>query len=223
MKITIPTMLSEISLDAWLKYRRVTLAPDIDDKVERLACVTLFCNLTIEQVMQIPEKDLKEIYVQIKTVLDFKPVFVQRFMVDGQEFGFIPNLDQMTGGEFMDLDGYFSDPETYARALSVMYRPITNRVKDMYAIEPYKGSDKYLSIMQGVNLEIALGSMVFFYRLGSELLKATRLYLNKPEIQAAINQASLSLNGDGTQVSTAYLEEIFLSLERQLKLGYMSS
>jgi hypothetical protein len=37
-------------------------------------------------------------------MMDEKPSLTQRFTLKGQEFGFIPSLEDITYGEFVDLD-----------------------------------------------------------------------------------------------------------------------
>ena len=95
------------------------------------------------------------------------------------EFGFMPNMDKMSLGEYVDLEKYISDWNTMHRALAVMYRPIVAGKGEFYEIEKYKGSDKYADIMKDSPVTVALGSMVFFYNLGRELLRVTTHSLQK--------------------------------------------
>jgi hypothetical protein len=50
------------------------------------------------------------------------------------------NLDKITAGEYIDLDKYLTDEDTYDRAMAVLYRPIENVFKDLYNIEDYISS-----------------------------------------------------------------------------------
>jgi hypothetical protein len=87
------------------------------------------------------------------------------------EFGFMPNMDEMSLGEYVDLEKYISDWGTMHKAMAVLYRPIVAGKGEFYEIEPYSGSDKYADVMRDSPVTAALGAMVFFYRLGKELLK----------------------------------------------------
>ena len=40
------------------------------------------------------------------------------------KFGFMPKLDDISLGEFIDLDKYISDWQQMHKALSVLYRPV---------------------------------------------------------------------------------------------------
>ena len=100
--------------------------------------------------------------------------------------------------------------------MAVLYRPIVRRLDDKYEINEYNGSDAFCDIMRFMPLDVALGSIVFFYRIANELLKATRNFLVKQtkELITAKGRNSIS-NGGGTTVSTHSLEE---TLEHLMKL-----
>jgi len=101
------------------------------------------------------------------------------------------------------------------KAMAVMYRPITKSKKDKYEIEEYQGSITYSEVMKYAPLSIVLGSMVFFYRLREELLKATLSYLKTEVTEMAIQQRNNSTsNGDGTIQSINLLEETLQSLTK---------
>jgi len=121
MKIRIPEKLSDIIIEDWIKFKKVQMMPDYDKEVEELALVTIFCRMSIDDARKINAIDFSEIVQQIKSVLNQEPRFIQRFIVEGKEFGFIPNLETMTAGEVIDLDRYlesFSSSIDLGSALS---------------------------------------------------------------------------------------------------------
>ena len=67
-----------------------------------------------------------------------------------KEFGFIPNLDKMTMGEYIDLNNYFENPQDMHKAMAVLFRPIHESYedKDSYRIDSYKGASVYCDIMK---------------------------------------------------------------------------
>ena len=97
------------------------------------------------------------------------------------EFGFIPKLDEMTFGEYVDLDTFMSDWSTMHKAMAVLYRPIKTRYEDKYEIVEYDG-DMYHEAMKKMPLSVAMGSMLFFYRLENDLLMTLEGY-SEAEIQ----------------------------------------
>jgi hypothetical protein len=58
--------------------------------------------------------------------------------MDGVEYGFIPNLDDMSFGEYVDLDTYLGDWQNIHRAMAVLYRPIREKRGERYNIVPYE-------------------------------------------------------------------------------------
>ena len=166
MKIKIPTSLSDIRLEQFVLFNKL-MKESQDENFIQLAMVTIFCDVSVEDAKNIVAKDFTEIVNDITKVLSEQPRFIQRFIHEGKEYGFIPNLDEITAGEYIDLESFLRDEETYNKAMSVLYRPILNKRKDLYNIEEYKGSHTEFNTL---NLEIVLGSMLFFWNLSLSLI-----------------------------------------------------
>jgi hypothetical protein len=214
MKITIPTTLSDITLGQWMRWQKLIKEESQDETVLSLFLVAIFCNITSDEALQIKSKDLKEISNDILQVLQSKPRDLHRFTTNSKEFGRIPNLDDMTSGEYRDLDTYFDDPENLDRAMAVLFRPITNKQGANYLIEKYKGSDVYKETMANIPLEIFFSSQVFFYNLSKELLTATKDYLQSPKAEEL--EQALQRNGAGIYHLTQYLKDAELRLSQFL-------
>jgi hypothetical protein len=85
------------------------------------------------------------------------------------EYGFIPNLDEISTGEFVDLDSYQKEGMALWKMMSVLYRPIvTQGQNNRYLIEPYQG--KLNESFKQMPSDIAFGSLVFFWSLGNDLI-----------------------------------------------------
>jgi hypothetical protein len=122
---------------------------------------------------------------------------------NGVKYGFIPNLDEMSLGEYIDLDNYFHDWDTMDKSMSVLYRPITYSKGGKYLIEDYKGTDNFME-MRNLPLNVVMGAKVFFYHIGIELLNHIPNYLMASEMtdqQAQIFQQNM----DGIQAFTDLL------------------
>src|SRR5210317_218239 len=134
---------------------------------------------------------------------------------DSVTFGFIPKLDDISLGEFIDLDNYIGDWQQIHKAMAVLYRPITFRKGDLYLIEDYEGSDKYAEIMKDAPVGVALGAVVFFYRLGKKLSSYMMHYLqNQVEElkQSQPQNKDLERSGDGIKV--------FMDLHKEMSEGF---
>jgi hypothetical protein len=217
MKIKIPTSLADIRLEQFVLFNKL-MKESQDENFIQLAMVTVFCDVSVDFAKNIVAKDFAEIVTDITKVLSEQPRFIQRFIHDGKEYGFIPNLDEITAGEYIDLESFLKDEETYNKAMSVLYRPILNKRKDLYNIDEYKGSHTEFNTL---NLEIVLGSMLFFWNLSNELLTAMRDYLAQPKNKILL-EATLQQNGVGINQFLQSLEGISLILKEQLNLRYMN-
>jgi hypothetical protein len=110
------------------------------------------------------------------------PRFISRFEYDGISYGFIPNFDKITTGEYIDIEAYQDNINNIPKLLSILYRPIVGEVgKDgSYKIEEYNGTINS-EIMLNVSIEIYLGCIVFFYNLSNEITNYFSIYSNNPK------------------------------------------
>jgi hypothetical protein len=224
MKISIPTSLNEITLNQYLHFRK--LAKDYAEHEDflTLSLVTIFCNLSIEDAKALEVNDFAEIVETLKNTLTQKPQFTERFKLDGVEYGFIPNLDKISAGEYIDLDTYLSDEGTYYDAMAVCYRPITESFGKMYQIEKYEGADKYRQSLVNMPAGIALGAVLFFWTLSKELLSATQTFLQtSPQAETLSQGLTSHKNGDGMQALMQSLQAAELLLSEQLNSTSIAS
>lgn len=213
MKILIPTSLEDVTIEQFIKYNRITKLEDVDEEVIMVSVIANFCDLSVEDVLKIPVKDMKEIAQQIVNVLNTEPRDIQIY----KGLGRIPNFDKISAGEYIDLDKYFTDPENYHRAMSVLFRPIKKKLGSKYLIEDYEGSDESCVDMLKLPLELLLSSMVFFSNLNKELLQATRDFLQQPTAEIDLLEKHLVQNGGGISQFIQLLEETILILNEQQK------
>lgn len=212
--VTIPTELKEIKLSTYQKFQAIREDAEDTDFL-RQKVVQIFCNCDLDVVVQMKHKDVHEINAIIFTLLSKVPKLKMKFELNGIEFGFIPNLDEMTSGEYMDLDTYISDWGMMHKAMAVLYRPIVKRQDEKYLIEPYKGTEKFSELMKDAPLDVVLSAYVFFWTLGKDLLTSTIAYLTAQQKKGVLPRLeTLEKDGDGIQALTASLEEMFKSMDQ---------
>lgn len=218
--VTIPTELSEIKLATYQKFEAIK---QDNDETEFLLhkVIQIFCNCDLDVVSQMKHKDVNEINSILNTLFNNVPKLIQRFELNGVEFGFIPNLDDMTSGEYMDLDTYISDWQDMHKAMAVLYRPIIKRQDKKYLIEPYKGTDQYSELMKSMSMDVVFSAYLFFWTLGKDLLKSTIAYLVEAEKMGEVpNLPTLLKDGDGMAQLIHSLEATF---ESTMKLPSLMS
>ena len=220
LQITIPTTLSEITLEQYQKF--LSIAKDNPDgEFIQHKMVEIFCNIDLKDAAKISYKDVNEITTNLSNLFTQKYELKKTFKLGDTEFGFITNLDEITLGEYTDLDKYISDWDMMHNAMAVLYRPITKKLKDKYQIEEYNGSYTYCDAMKFAPVDVVLGAVVFFYTLGNELLKSTIVYLeNNKEFQNIVNNHNLEVNGVGIHHSMLLLKEMLEDLKIFPELDY---
>ena len=176
VKIRIPESLDDIKLKDFQKYAKAEAEEFSQDDL-KLKMVQYFCGLKVPDIRAIKASDMESIIDDLSAVFLQKKDFIKSFEYAGVEYGFIPDLENISFGEYIDLNTYLSDVDTIHKAMAVMYRPIVLRSKDMYLIEEYETADKYADVMKEAPVSAYLGSQVFFYNLGKELLRATASFL----------------------------------------------
>lgn len=215
-EIVIPTSLSEIPLKSYQEFMKV-IEKSNDQEFIGQKTVEIFCGLQMKDVVRVKWNDIRDLTVHLNNIFKEKPKFQATFKIKGVEFGFIPNLEDMTFGEYIDLESNISSVETFHKAMAVMYRPITKKVKDRHEIFEYTGTDEFSEVMKYAPLNVVLGATVFFSTLGSDLVQHTLTSLEteikrNPKIMTLAKERNLIKDGDGTIQSMRYLRETLQSL-----------
>ena len=180
IKLNVPENLSEITLAQYQRWVKIIDKEEEVGTFYQQKMIEIFCNAELQHIMQMRVKDIEEITTHLNTLFNEKPEFKPLFRLEDEEFGFIPKLDEMTFGEYIDLDNYLTDWQQMDSAMAVLFRPVTFKRKGKYLIEDYVSSEKYdLSEMP---LDVVLGSLVFFCNLKQELLKHILSYLKTQDM-----------------------------------------
>jgi hypothetical protein len=152
-------------------------------------------------------------------VFSEKPQLVRQFKIKDIEFGFIPKIDDISFGEYVDLEHHFQNWSTYHKAMAVMFRPIKEKHGDKYTIVNYEPNEDMQELMKFAPLDVAISASVFFWDIASELLSLLMSYLQKEVTKMTRslntqNEANLANGGAGIQASINALKEISPSLMR---------
>lgn len=180
IKLNVPEDLSEITLAQYQRWIKIAEKQEEVNTFYQQKMIEIFCNANLQDIMRMRLKDIQEITTHLDSLFNNTPEFQPLFKLEDEEFGFIPKLDEMTFGEYIDLDNYLADWQQMDSAMAVLFRPVTYKRKGKYLIEDYVSSEKYdLSEMP---LNVVLGSLVFFCDLKNELLKHIMNYLKTQDI-----------------------------------------
>jgi len=161
MEVTlkIPENLKEITLGQYQKYLKFE-KENKDETFVAQKMIEIFCNTRLDYVMKMRWKDVNEIVTDLGVMFEEDQKLQKQFTLNGTNYGFIPNLDEISFGEFVDLDTYLSDWDQMHKAMQVLYRPVDISVRGRYNIKEYTAITD--DTMKEMPLAYALGA-VFFY------------------------------------------------------------
>jgi hypothetical protein len=213
VKILVPESLSEITLEQYQKFLKISNDNE-DSLFLQQKMVEIFCNIDLKNVLNIKYTSINKITKHLNKLFEQKPKFISSFKRGELEFGFIPKLDDMTFGEYVDLDSTLTDWDTMDKAMGVLFRPITLKQNNKYLIEEYETYDKY--DMQKMPLDIVLGSLVFFWSLSKELMNHIPSYF-KQEVENLTSQQKQTLEENGIGIQ-AFIDLVTQTLPKLMKL-----
>lgn len=233
LELKVPQKLQAIKLRQYQEYLKVQKDnEDVEDAENFLnsKCIQIFCGLTLKESYNLPVKMFDGVLQQIGKCFEEPTPLIKEFSMTGSNgvevsFGMIPSLDEMTFGEYIDLENFMSDWDSMHKAMAVLYRPITFNKNGKYLIEDYDGTDKYWEVMKDAPVNVSLGAMVFFYRLGKKLCKYTMDYLLLQQNQkgASVQEKDLERNGDGINQFMLSLEKTYQELMKLQRFHYTSA
>jgi len=214
IEINVPSSLNEITLGQYQKFLKIA-ENNPDGNFLDAKMIEIFCGIPLSDSYKLKMSSVTAILDILNDMLSQTPKHVERFKMNGIEYGFIPDLDEMSLGEYIDLDNNASKWEQMHVAMNVLYRPIKTSKVGKYNIEEY--DVKFPEVMKDMPLDAAIGSLFFFYNLGKELARHTILSLDNQAEMEAIQEQLTSINDmDGTPQFMLSLNQILQDLKISL-------
>jgi len=176
LELMVPTSLMDIPLRAQQKFLKSSESSN-DTEFIKQKMIECFCGIDLKEVVKIKFKDSEDLIADLNKLFEVPKKFYPTFEFGGVKFGFIPNLEEITWEEYIDLENYLGDWSTMHKAMAVMYRPIIKEKGKRYEIEPYQSAITYCDVMELAPVAYAIGASFFFYNLGKELSNHTAPYL----------------------------------------------
>ena len=214
IEINVPTSLNEITLGQYQKYLKIA-ENNPDGNFLDAKMIEIFCGIPLSESYKLKMSSVTAILDILNELLNQEPHHIQRFKIEDVEYGIIPDLDEMSYGEYIDLDNNVSKWEQMHVAMNVLYRPIKVSKVGKYNIEEYDVNNP--EAMKDMPLGAAIGSVFFLYNLGMELSKHTILSSsNQTEMEAIQEQLTSEQSGVGINQFMGSLTEILQNLKISL-------
>jgi len=212
VKLQVPESLADIPIS---KYKKFIAMANEDNGDEQ--ALYHFCGLTPDQQERMKVADKNRLRLILSTALQEKPALVQTFEFKGVKYGLHPKIEDISMGEYVDLDELLKEPYKNAeKVLGILYRPITSKKFGKYLIENYDPDKHTGEGFDELGTNILLGCMLFFYRLEIALQITFLRYLQKEQMtnQPSTDRPSSLKSGAGIAQSIKLLEAISRSLTK---------
>jgi hypothetical protein len=211
MKLSIPGKFSEITLATFIEWHKAK------NDLQRVMAIT---GRGASDIKQLKADSIKEIVSTVNEVMELTSATHVRILEHKSlEYGFIPDLTNMTYGEHVDLSAFAKtiwgqEPHDYTHLpdlMAILYRPLTQRVGDRYEIKGYD-SDKvdHKKVMLSMSMDKVQGALLFFSSIRKKLLTDSLPYLveelKKVTMEVQRSVMDLTSDGDGTTSSVSSLE-----------------
>ncbi len=211
VELIIPNSLNEITLGQYQEYIKLDKLTETELAYKM---IEIFCGLKADHIRLLKAKDVQDIVAIISVMFEDKPSLVHTFKMNGIEYGFINNLDEMSFGEYIDLDTFIGDWDNIEKAMAVLYRPIELRKGSRYHIKEYGGGDA--DHLKDMPLDAVMSSILFFYNLGNELCQVMMNSLTEEEDKNLQEYLNSEGSGVGTQAFMLSLNQILDDLKISL-------
>ena len=195
----------DLTLDKWAELIAIEKGSNVQEAIDSVRVLSdipkkLIEQLTIKDVSYILEK---------ATVLQEEGKLKHKITMHGVDYGFHPNLELISIGEYADIEQYVSNglESNMHNIMAVLYRPILSEDKDNYTITAYD-SDKFdirAEVFKKMKAKDVNSALVFFWTLGNELLNILPQFLEtlQKNLQTKLNQQVPILNSLKSGVGSA--------------------
>ena len=181
----LPTSWDEVSIG---QYSKLMIAVDKEDSTEielMVKSLEALADIPGGLLTKVPIKMLREAYNQLKELTSTVPnkELTRVIEIDGVEYGFIPNWDELSLGEFVDLDNYLQDGfNNLDKVFAVLYRPVLKRDGIKYIIEDYNLDNivnRRKLFRERMSIDTLYAALVFFCNIGRKLTENTLSFLEE--------------------------------------------
>lgn len=188
---------NDVTLDKW---QQLVLGKKESKTKEAKDTIALLSDIPKKLIEQMALKDVSLIFERISK-LQVNGKLKKVFEIDGKKYGFLPDCDEITLGEWADIEHYIKDgiEKNMHKIMAVLFRPVTNIEGKLYSIEAYKDNrERAEKFKKKMNAKQVQSALVFFYHLGNELSMILPSYLMEMmnRIQTEMN---LQTSGVGSE------------------------
>lgn len=203
-EIALPSSLHEISLDRYIKVASLS-----EESASTDDCVSALFDIPLATIERMTQASVETLAIRFHDIIteEYSPLY--RFVIDGVEFGMIPDLrsNKVMWHEYTDSSMHIANvlngtmkSDSYKRFMAVLFRPIIKDENGLIELEPYETSEKYYDIMGKAPAAAFKGAEAFFLTLRKDCLSYFKTSIATGEaVELQALEKSLTNTGDGTE------------------------
>jgi hypothetical protein len=167
----------EVTLEKWIKlvdFHNGTKSKEAQDTIAALS------NIPKDLINQLEIRDVALIMGKISELQAKQNSSLKRIIeIEGKRYGFHPNLDEITLGEYADIETFVKNgiEQNLPKLMAILYRPLVEEKNNIYTIKAYDGD---ISIraeeMRKMSAEQVQSALVFFWSFVEVLSQTMESY-----------------------------------------------
>jgi len=171
----------DVTLANWIKLIEAESMEKIDNAQQVIKVMTEMPKSIINQLNL---SNIADILKKIAKLQEQENTQLRKIIkINNDEYGFLPDLEEITLGEYADLEHFISDgiEKNMHKIMAVLYRPIIEKEGKYYTVEPYDNNKMRIRAERFLQMkaENVQGALVFFWTLGKKLLQTMQSYLTE--------------------------------------------
>jgi len=170
------------------KYTKIYKVKDLfSDDYFAAKIVNIVSEAPLEDLLDGEFNEVQKLsYYVLSLIPQSKPKFIDRFTLNGVEYGFIPDWKDLTFAEFADLDTLSTKKadeilDNLHIIAAIMFRPITDiNNNNIYKIEKYNidtMKERAQLFKKELDIKYVLGAQFFFINFANKFLNSSPPYL----------------------------------------------
>ena len=164
-----------------------------ENQLERISICT---GQSVEKLRTMPQKLIEAATAHLDQLLTQETARFEKVVeIAGKRFGFVPDWDAFTAGEWIDLENYLEDFWKNAhKVMAVLFREVTYELGEKYEVKKYTAKED-ASIFEEMPAALVSGTLLFFWTTRNELLldmKSSLLEVAEAAIRSAKSGAGIT-------------------------------
>jgi hypothetical protein len=193
VKLSLPATFADLTL----RHLQV-----LETSEDPMTCVGAVTGIDWDELREMPRALIQEGFNHLQALRKAETQrHLETFELHGTRYGFVPNWDEFTAGEWIDAEQLCEDFWKNAhKVMALLFRPVTRSVGDRYMIEAYTAKEDPTPFLDMPADQVS-GALLFFSTTRNELLSTLQSSL----IQAATKVATTSGRSGGGILSSILL------------------